>query len=429
VILAPRPELARPAGRLLPSMAAAVLVGLGAWLFVPIGGRLSLLEAAALVLAPPCVLMLALQRWGRRLLVAAGAWFVGVFVSTALHPAAFGLVVVQLAAVVVVPVTTALIWYVVRSADGRTRAALIAAFGAGQAVGLVVSPPAAVALGLWKFGLGQAVTVLVMVALDRFGRGRARVAPAVLILLAATHVVLGSRGLALFTVVVLAATTVLPTRRRAGPRLSPVRAVLTTVAAATAGLILQSVYVDLATSGRLGPGEQLKVSFQTGDFGLLVGGRKDFVFLLSAIAHSPFSGWGPSGVPPPEVKDSAIAFLQGHGYPVLGYDWLVLVLPDKLFLHSELLGAWVTAGVLAVPFWIVSLVLIWRGMVDAFARRSFGESFILVAALWHLFFSPLGDTTRGHLALALALGLAAVARRRAAARPEPEPQPAQPVGE
>jgi O-antigen ligase len=410
---------------LLSTAGAGVLMGLGAWLFVPVGGRLSLLEAAALVLAPPTLVVFGRERWGRLVLAGAAAWFVGVLTSAVLHPAALRLVVVQVAAVIAVPVAAALIWYLLRAGDARTRSALVAAFGAGQILGLLVTPPAAASLGIWKFGLGQGVTLLVMVLLDRFGRGR--VGPVMLVLIAGLHLALGARGLALFTLVVLVATTVLPSREGSGIRLVPARVVVTMVAAVVAGLALQSAYVDLATSGRLGPGEQLKVSFQTGDYGLLVGGRKDFVFLVSAIGHSPLTGWGSSGTVPPDVKGGAIEFLQEHGYSVIGYDYLVLVLPDNLFLHSEFLDAWVTAGILAVPFWLVALVLIWRGMVDAFARRSLAESFVLAVALWHLFFSPLGDTSRGHLALALALGLTTVARRRSAHGIRSEPS--QPVGQ
>ncbi len=122
-----------------------------------------------------------------------------------------------------------------------------------------------------------------------------------------------------------------------------------------------------------------------------------------------------------EVKTSAAGWLYDHGYGLENYDYLTLLLPDVLYLHSELLGAWVTAGVLAVPFWLLALVLLWRALLRAMAARRLAESFLLVIAVWHVFFSPIGDITRVHLAVMLGLALSVLAR--------PGPDGAEPGGE
>lgn len=402
-----------------PVPVGAIAVGVAAWVFVPVVGRLSVLEMAALALAPPCLLAFAGLRLGRRVLVAGAAWLVGVVVSAITLRPPLSAVLTQTATVVFVLLGCALVRLVLRAGDDRTRAALVAAFGAGQLVGLVVSPPEAISMGLWKFGAGQAVTVLVLAALDRWRRVGAGLAPVLLVLLAGVHLVLGSRGLALFTLIVLAGALVAPARRRAGRRLSRGRLALLVAGSIVGGLALQHAYIQLATSGRLGPVEQVKVSLQTGDFGLLVGARKDGVFLIAAILDSPVVGRGPTAPATVEVKTAAVRWLTDHGYGVENYDYVTLLLPDTLYLHSELLGAWVTAGVLAVPFWLLVLVLLWRALLRAMAARRLAESFLLVMGVWHVFFSPIGDITRLHLIVVLGIAVSVLSRPADGADPGP----------
>ncbi|WP_290063120.1 hypothetical protein [Amycolatopsis solani] len=395
----------------------ALVAGLGLWLYLPLGGRLSVTELVALLLTPPCVFALLKARRGPAVLGTGLLWLAGLTVSTVLHPAPGGEVLRAFASLGTLVVTIGLLCLVLRS-DGdpaALRRRVLLGFAWGQLAGLLVTPPEVAALDPWKFGAGQAVTLLVLLAAERLRpRTRRYAVPVLLVLLAAGHLGTGSRSLAVLTVAAGLAAVLAPV---GGRRKGRARVVALVVAVGIGALVLQQVYVTLANEGELGAAQQQKVRFQEGDFGLLVGGRKDAVFLLAGIAASPVTGWGPGAVVPPEVKASALDWLAANRYPVHGYDRLTLVQPPQLYLHSILLGAWATAGVLAVPFWVLALVLLARGITRALRRGGVAEVYVLLVAFWHVWFSPLGDTTRGHLALALALALTSVAHREEPVQP------------
>ncbi|HEX7308390.1 hypothetical protein [Lentzea sp.] len=392
----------------------AVGAGAGLWLFLPLGGRISVTELAAVLLAPPCLVAVSRYRRGPALVLAAGCWFAGLVVSQLVLPGPAAAVVRAFASVVALVVTTGLLCLVLAPRDREAdpagpRRALLLGFAWGQLVGLFVTPASAAGLDLWKFGGGQAVTLLVLLAAERFSAHSRRYAlPLLLLVLTAGHLAVGSRILALVTFVALLGTLLAPLSRR---RLGRARAALLVVAAVAGALVLQQTYTTLATSGALGAEQQIKVGFQDGDLGLLVGGRKDFVFLLAAVSERPVLGWGPGAVVPAEVKAEAVSWLRAHDYPLEAYDVLTFVHPATLYLHSTVLGSWATAGLAALPFWLLAMVLLGGGIVRALRGGRIAELFVVVMALWHVLFSPLGDTTRGHIALALALALTAVAHR------------------
>ncbi|MFD5826115.1 hypothetical protein [Lentzea sp. NPDC060358] len=388
----------------------ALGAGAGLWVFLPLGGRVSLTEAAAVLLAPPCLLALARCRRGTALAVTAGCWFAGLAVSQVLHPGPLPSAVRAFAAVIALVVTAGLLCSVLTRGQAdraRPRRAVLVGFAWGQLVGLFVTPPSAAGLDLWKFGGGQAVTLLVLLAAERFSpHTRRHALPLLLLVLTAGHLAVGSRVLALVTFVALLGTLFAPLSWRRPGR---VRAALLAAAVVAGALVLQHAYTSLATSGALGADQQIKIGFQDGDLGLIVGGRKDFVFLLAAVAERPVVGWGPGAVVPAETKAEAVTWLREHDYPLEVYDFLTFVRPATLYLHSVVLGSWATAGLAALPFWLLAMALLGGGIVRAWRRGGIAELFVLVMAGWHVLFSPLGDTTRGHIALALALALTAVA--------------------
>ncbi|WP_143219150.1 O-antigen ligase family protein [Actinokineospora bangkokensis] len=393
--------------------AVAVAAGVGAWLFVPVVGRISLTEVAAVLLAPAAVLaLLRVRRIGPAVLLTGSAWIGGLVLGHLLHPAPATTLAKAVASAGVFVLTVGLVCGILRAgSDGERgpRDLLIAGFAVGQAVGIVLTPPDYAALDPWKFGVGQSVTLLVLIAVSRWAHRYDRVAvPAALSLLAALHLVLGARSLSLFAIVIALAAVLTPRVpwRRGWPRL-----VAVAVAAGLAGVLLGQLYTQLATDGDLGAAEQQKVSFQTGDFGIAVGGRKDVVFLVSGVLQSPITGWGPSARVPSEVKSEAVLWLREHGYPVYGYDLLTYVLPDSLYLHSVLLGAWVTGGVLGFLAWLLVFCVVLRGLARAVRDRALAEAYMLLVAAWHVLFSPLGDSTRGHIAVAVALALTATVGR------------------
>ncbi|GLZ41872.1 hypothetical protein [Actinokineospora sp. NBRC 105648] len=401
-----------PGRKVRDRASAAVAAGVGAWVFLPLGGRISITEIAAVLLAPAAVLALLRVRRGRAFLVLGAAWLGGLLLGHVLHPAPTAVLVKALSSATVLVLTVGLVCAVLRlhSRPGQARDLVIAGFAVGQVVGMVLTPPAYAAFDPWKFGLGQAFTLLVLIAVSRVAPAAQRVAvPVALVALAALHLVLGSRSLSLFALLIALAAAVTPavlSRRGWG------RAIGLAAVAVLAAVLLGRLYADLAESGELGSVQQQKIQFQNGDYGVGLGGRKDVVFLASGIVENPLTGWGPAARVPSGVKTAAVVWLRTHGYPIGGYDLVTFVLPDSLYLHSVLLGAWVTGGILALPLWLLVFGLIGRAMIRAVRARSLAEAYLLLVAAWHILFSPLGDSTRGHIAVAVALSLTSLAQRR-----------------
>lgn len=384
--------------------AAPVLAGVGAWLFVPVVGRISLTEIVAVALFPCCALALATRRRGRVVLLAGIVWVAGLLVGELVHPSDTTTLVKALSSAGVLVLTTGLVCWLLRAGPEAAARRLVAGFAIGQMVGIVVTPPSDVGLDPWKFGAGQGVTMLALVAADRLPPRVNRVAtPVLLCVLAALHFALGARSLSLLALVLAVAALLTGGRRRSGGWL-----LLCTGVAALAAFGLSVLYTDLAGHGTLGVAEQEKISFQTGEFGIAVGGRKDFVYLIAGVADNPVVGWGPSAVVPTAVKSEATMWLQDHGYPIYGYDLITFVEPEALYLHSVLLGAWATGGLLALPFWLLAVSLVARGLWLALRDGALAQAYLLLVALWHIFFSPLGDVTRGHIAVAIALSVTAL---------------------
>lgn len=389
-----------------------LLAGLGAWLFVPAVGRISLTEIAAVVLAPCCVLALLRLRRGRAVAFTGLLWTLSLIVGQLAHPADNQTLVKALASAIVLTLTVGLVCGVLTPgrpplARPGARQTLVVGFAVGEALGMVVTPPTDAGVDPWKFGIGQAITMLALVLVERLRPSIRRPATAlVLFALAGVDLALGARSLCLFALLIGLAAVL------SGDRPRGTTWVVWCGGIAVAGAIaIGMVYTDLAETGRLGPAEQEKVSFQTGDFGIAVGGRKDFVFLVAGVLDSPLVGWGPAAIVPTSVKSEAVLWLHDHGYPIYGYDLITFVLPPALYLHSVLLGAWVTGGVLAMPLWLFAGYLLVRGLLAALRARAMAEGYLLLVACWHVLFSPLGDVTRGHIAVAIALSITALYSR------------------
>lgn len=386
-----------------------LLAGLGAWLFVPIVGRVSFTEIAAVVLAPCCALALLRTRRGGAVALTGLLWTIGVLIGQLAHPADTETLAKTLASAVVLTLTVGLVCGVLTPGRGRVsapgaRQTLVVGFAVGEAIGMVLTPPTDAGVDPWKFGVGQALTLLALVLTERLRPPLRRpVTATVLFASAGLDLALGARSLCLFAVVIGLATVLAGDRPRGGGWLWWL-AGLATAGAFTVGM----VYTNLAQAGQLGPAEQEKVSFQTGDFGIAVGGRKDVVFLIAGVLRSPLVGWGPGADVPADVKAAAVTWLVGHGYPVYGYDLVTFVLPPALYLHSVLLDAWATAGLPGLLFWLFAAWLLARGLIAALRARAMAEAYLVLVACWHVMFSPLGDVTRGHIAVAIALSLTAV---------------------
>lgn len=154
-------------------------------------------------------------------------------------------------------------------------------------------------------------------------------------------------------------------------------------------LIVDSVYENLASSGRLGEQayeKYIKQKYEAGN--ILKGGRAEFFMGIECIKENPIIGYGsfatysPSSVSSESLKRTLIEY----------YDKVdVEYLPS----HSHVVGYWVYHGILGGLFWIYILLLMWRLFRTGafmYEPRLIGHCvYYSVAVLWAIIFSPFGQ--------------------------------------
>jgi hypothetical protein len=384
-------------------------IGVTAYTFLSAGGRISFAEivcvlALALTFArtnyfPPQIAKMAVP-----IVVIVAGLLLSVEVSETLGAAVNYSVVFLLFCV--------LAGLIYRSRDYRILTPLILGAAIGQIAGLVLSPTASALIDPWKFGLGSAVNLSVLLILTlAVRRGTPRpVALAFVAALALLNVALGSRSAA--TLVALAGVLVLI---RPGLSRRKYFGVFVAVVGLVGLLFATLAYESLAGSGALGDAAGQKLVDQSGDYGLLFGARKELVVLFVSWAASPLFGWGATATVDPGVRDTALSWFINNGYALSPSDFDRLFATDSVPLHSIALGALVQAGLFALPLIVVLVALLAGSIRGAIATGSYAMVFIALSGTTHLLTSPLGDTTRFPLAIALAFGAAWSAQYRAGA--------------
>lgn len=165
-----------------------------------------------------------------------------------------------------------------------------------------------------------------------------------------------------------------------------------------------NTYEHLASTGALGQAAKVKYDLQKNSAIGLASGRADFFIALKMIEESPIIGYGSY------AKDKhELAYQETKE---LGLKTKGLYLQHKIrnkFIpgHSYILGAWVYNGILSLPFWIYSIILI----AQYFKKNLYSDLRITpimivwnLIMLWNIFFSPFAN--RPVIAMLLAALLA-----------------------
>jgi hypothetical protein len=295
--------------------------------------------------------------------------------------------------------------YLLTNGDAKRIRVAFLGVAIGQAVGCLVMPTVYAQSDPWKFGLAFPLTTLAALLACSQPIWRRRYGPfVVLLVMAGVNARLDARSLAgvcflasLYTVVATREPHPAANAHRPRSLVVPVLGVVAVLAGAY-------LYGSMAKSGLLGTAAQVKYEFQaTGRYSLLLGGRSEIVFSSLAIRQSPIMGHGSYAKFPLLLQAAGAAQLADWGYEYLlpSEDQ-----PDLLPTHSGLFGAWVEAGILAVPFWILLLALLWRGCIRTILR---GDAltplrvFIAIALSWDVLFSPFGADRRITVPLAILL--------------------------
>lgn len=381
------------------------LLGATAYVFISVGGRISVSEILCLGVLLFTLAQLAsvggilLQLVAAVLVMSLGLFISGVSLSGPLSETLaaisnYGLVLVL---VVVLSRTIGRI--------GVARAAVPLFLGAafGQVIGLIVTPSASSHIDPWKFGLGSATTLAVMVLLTIASRRSVSTGwiLSAIVALAGLNIFLGSRSAAALIVLTGALFLI-------KPGMSRKKTFGISLAVIVIGLlaIVAAAYEGLAESGTLGVAAAEKLTNQSGDLGLLFGARKELVLLFVSWLGSPLIGWGGGALVDSSIRDSAFVWFQTHGYFISFSDYQRLFEVESVPLHSVALGGLVQAGLFAVPLLVVAGRLLAGGARAAIRDRSIIVISVVLTGLTHFATSPLGDTTRFPLAVALSIGVA-----------------------
>jgi hypothetical protein len=156
------------------------------------------------------------------------------------------------------------------------------------------------------------------------------------------------------------------------------------------------VVTGLSASGALGEGAKAKNESQSQNkFGILIGGRPEILVSTRAVIDSPILGHG-SWAKDMKYVSMLADLLTEFGQPTDAEsesDSALGLIPS----HSHLMGSWVSAGILAVPFWFYVLGL----TIKAIGRTSLRPQtltpvyvFTLGSFVWDILFSPLGGMGR-----------------------------------
>jgi hypothetical protein len=385
---------------------ALVFIGLTGALYVNIGGRISIGEIAAVLLAGTVLLpVIARIRWARPLILALAALLVGLLLGSLAFDDPLSVVAIAAVNYLVLVISSLTVAVLLIRGSTRSAIAFLASLAIGQILGVLLNPTATALIDPWKFGIGAGVALLVLLAVDGADHSVAArlVAVAGGVGLALYSFYVGSRSLGMFVVLALVFGSGWFARLSRGRRGVGILVLVVVVLGAWLGLL---VYDYAAANGWLGASTSTKYFDQIGDFGLLPGARKEIVLLTGAWLSSPLFGWGASGAVPAEVRLGAFEWFTQHGYAINFSTYLHLFGTEDTPLHSVALGAVIQAGVFAVPLVVVVLAVLYTGLngvATTYTRRA--GAFVLIAAMAHFLMSPLGDITRLPIAAGIALAM------------------------
>lgn len=150
-------------------------------------------------------------------------------------------------------------------------------------------------------------------------------------------------------------------------------------------------YKFAAGSGLLGDKSYQKYESQAGSpMGLLFASRADFIGGLFAIKDSPIIGYGSWPFDTEGYLVEAFRAVGVNENDLKELQGMVGRIPT----HSMMLEAWVEHGFLAMIFWLIVIVVVFRALAaGALQDREWGlvNGLVIIWMIWNLLFSPLGN--------------------------------------
>jgi hypothetical protein len=277
----------------------------------------------------------------------------------------------------------------------------IVALGIGELAYSKLNPDAWGRLS-WKFGYAPAIVYLTLLAACYFYKRRNYAVTVLLILaFAAVNVVMNFRSMVLFMLIVIAMTVpVIPERvgrlQLLPPQGTTARLLVTAALALGAGGVAFGVVEFATRSGILGQEEQAKNEKQSQSAGgLILGARPEILVCSRAILDSPIVGHG--SWPHESRYTEMLADIQAKFGVQTDPDSSAETKEGVIPMHSSILGAWVSAGILGLFFWIYIIPLVVKALVRvAVLRPPLAPFFayVLLRFFWDIFFSPFAGNHR-----------------------------------
>ncbi len=373
----------------------AVLIPASAFVQVHLVGVLFAPDVALLVLLPFVIAGDAGRRLCRglplALLALCAAWLAAQVATDLIRATPFADYVRGWAKVAVTmanfAVIYALLWH-----DVRRIALYAAGFAVGGILTYLFNPNIYAAGDPWKFGYGYGLTILLVLGVAWLDGCRRQWLAILLMLTAATvNLDRGFRSLAgecFLTAIYLVVQRFARARLRSGSRVSLAGACVAYVILGLAGACVLRVYGYGARNGFFGYTQWRKYEIEaSGKYGVLVGGRIDFLVGLAAAAESPLIGHG-SWAKDWRYQSRPDALMAELGYRPGGEadSW---VIPT----HSHLVGAWVEAGIVGAAFWLWVLTLPLRVLARLFRHDvplAPLIAFLALVLVWDILLSPYG---------------------------------------
>lgn len=264
----------------------------------------------------------------------------------------------------------------------------------------------------WKFGLATPTSLLVVLIAQWRLITRIRLLPELLIVtFGGIAIYLGSRSLGGFFILsgLLLYIHHTPKVRNwfTKKRVTSMRTVILLIIMSLSAWGTLTIYGIAASSGMLGEEAEIKYRQQSGDYGVLLGGRIEILASSQAIMDSPLIGHG-SWAKDPKYRLNLLD-LEKLGYEI--NEQAILESESNLIpSHSHLFGAWVEAGILGALFWAWIFTLVIRTLYKIFKIEHVLLPLlitILIGAAWSILFSPFGALERLRWGFFLTLFLAA----------------------
>jgi hypothetical protein len=266
-------------------------------------------------------------------------------------------------------------------------------YGIGLAVGTILSfythPSGDAMRSPWKFALGIPITMLVAMLAARSKKHRYVGILLPLTVMAIVHVFEDFRILAVICFIAAVYSLFLTSPK--GAHFGRFRLTMLTLTIASGIAAFDLVYSHYAQLGVFGEYAQRKLEAQSGEGGLLLGGRSEILASSQAILDSPFLGHGSW------ARDPTYAAILDSRRAELGYKRFQAGKNDDLIpTHSYVFGSWVEAGIAGGTFWLFVLGFTLYAILGASGTEPLLPLFAFAGLMlsWDILFSPLGTPTR-----------------------------------